>query len=632
MVYRICNGAVCFGNKTILSEINFEVKNQEHVAIVGRNGCGKTTLLRSIIGEVVLEEGIGEEDFSVTSFGNFKIGYISQDSISDDDTMMLDEILKAYEDIIKVEKRLQKLGMELEKNYSDKLLDEYQDLQLYYQTIGGYSYRKEYEVAIEKFGFCEGDKYKKMREFSFGQRTKIAFLKLLLSKPDLLLLDEPTNHLDIVAVEWLEKYLSDYPKAMVLVSHDRMFLDTVCNVVYEISYGEMKRYSGNYSDYMKQRVLNYEKELKDYERQQKEIERLTKIAERFRYKPTKASMALSKLKQIDRMVKLEKPQVYDTRTFSIEFDPKVESYIDVLKVSNMGIGYQEPLCVVNLKLERGAKLGIIGENGSGKSTFLKTLLGELPAFSGKCSFGKRVEIGYFDQNIDSLDDEDTVLEVMTHEFPWLEVEKIRNALGAFEFSGDMVFQKVKSLSGGQKVKLMLLKVMKHRPNVLILDEPTNHLDMIGKETIQRLLLRYKGTIIFVSHDRYLVQKLATCLLVIEGKEAKYYAGGYDEYMDKRKDTVEELDEMEQRVGEKKKYVSSLKEKSKLERKIRKLEDEIQRLEVAKGECQEELLKEEIYLDRVLAKEVEKKIFDFEQEILGKMKEWEELTVQLDSYK
>lgn len=631
MLYRICNGAVTFGNKTILEEINFEVKNQEHVAVVGRNGCGKTTLLRAIMGEVSLEEGISEGEFSVTSFGKPRIGYIRQGVILDDNATMLDEILEAYQEIKKTERCLQRLSVELETRYSDKLLDEYQDLQFYYQTIGGYSYQKEYELAICKFGFCEEDKSKKLKEFSFGQRTKIAFLKLLLSKPDLLLLDEPTNHLDIVGVEWLEKYLATYPKAMVVVSHDRMFLDAICNVVYEISYGSMKRYVGNYSTYIKQRELDYEKDLRDYERQQKEIERLTKIAERFRYKPTKASMALSKLKQVEKMVKLEKPQIYDMRTFSTNFDPKVESYLEVLKVSNLGIGYREVLGVVNLKLERGARLGIIGENGSGKSTFLKTLVGEIPALSGKFSFGKRVVIGYFDQNIETLNEEDTVLEVMTEEFPMLEVEELRSALGAFEFYGDMVFQKVKSLSGGQRVKLMLLKIMKHQPNVLILDEPTNHLDMIGKETVQRLIAQYKGTVIFVSHDRYLVQKLASCLLVFEKGSVNYYVNGYGEYIEKKEEGIVVSESMGEKSEKPKKYVSSLKEKTKLEKKINKLEMDIQKLEECKKQCQEELLKEEVYLDMVMAKKLENEIFDLDSEILEKMGEWERLLKQLETY-
>ena len=633
MLYRVCNGAVTILNKTILEEVNFEVKNQEHVAIVGKNGCGKTTLLRAMMEEVEFEEGIGEDDFLVTKLGNFKIGYVKQDEVIDENITMVDEILKAYQDILEVEKRLEKMTLQLEKVYGEELLNQYQDLHLYYQTLGGYSYQKEYETALRKFGFQENDKGKKLKEFSYGQRTKIEILKLVLSKPDLLLLDEPTNHLDMVAIEWLENYLANYPKALVVISHDRMFLDKVCNVVYAIEYGSTKRYAGNYSFYLKQRELEYEKNLADFSRQQKEIERLTKIANRFRYKPSRASMALSKLKQIERMVKIEKPQKYDRRTFPADFVPRVESYLDVLKVKNLKFGYDKVLGEVSFQLDRGERLGIIGENGTGKSTLLKTLLGEIPKLGGKFVFGNRVEIGYFDQNVASLDRNSTVLDIMRHEFPEVEDEKLRNALGAFEIYGDMVFQTVGSLSGGQKVKLLLCKMMRHQPNVLILDEPTNHLDIIGKETIEQLLLHFKGTIIFVSHDRYLIQNLSTCLLVFEKNKVCYYKGSYDDYLEKQpflEEVREELGSFGDEVKETKKYVSEFKERSKLERRIKKMEDEISSLEEQRNGYQAELLKREVYMDLERAREVEKQIKEIELVIKEKMAMWEEMMLQLES--
>lgn len=632
MLYKIVNGAVTLGNNTILEEINFYIKDKERVGIVGRNGCGKTTLLKAIIGDYEFEKGLGEEDFFITSLGINKFGYIRQDAIVDEDITMLDEILKAYEDILEVERKLKRLEDELKNNYEDKLLNKYQDLYLYYKNIGGYSYKKEYELGIKMFGFKDEDKNKRLGEFSYGQRTKIALLRLVLSKPDLLILDEPTNHLDVNAIEWLEGYLKDYSKMLIVVSHDRMLIDNICNVVYEIEYGGLVRYSGNYSFYEKQKKLNYETNLKNYERQQKEIERLRGIADRFRYKPSKASMALSKLKQIERMIKIDKPDKADNRTFISSFQPKEDSYREVLKVKDLSIGYDKVLGNISFSLERGERLGIIGDNGCGKSTFLKTIMGDLAKLGGKFSFGNKVELGYFDQNVESLNVEKTVLDIMRDEFPSADVVDLRKILGGFEFYGDMVFQKVKSLSGGQKVKLLLCKIMRYQPNVLVLDEPTNHLDIISKETIEKLLMQYKGTVIFVSHDRYFVKKLATKLLVFESNQVKYYDGNYDYYLEKRitlSNKENELNDNENNTVEKKKYVSDFKERSKLERKAKKLEDEIEKLEDKISSYHNDMMKEAVYLDINKVRELEIKINELNKWLEVKMTEWEEIIKVLE---
>lgn len=633
MLYKIVNGSITLGNNTILEEINFSIKNKEHVAIVGRNGCGKTTLLRSIIGELELDKGISEEEFSVTSLGIKRIGYIRQDAIISNNITMIEEILKAYEDILLVEKRLEKLEKELSVKYDEKLLNKYQDLYLYYQNIGGYQYKKEYELAILMFGFTEEDKNKKLKDFSYGERTKIAILRLVLSKPDLLILDEPTNHLDVRAIEWLEEYLVNYPKMLIVVSHDRMFLDRVCSITYEIEYGSLVKYTGNYSYYEKQKKILYEKNLRNYEYQQKEIERLTKIADRFRYKPSKASMALSKLKQIERMVKIDKPKGADKRTFMNHFNPAVESYRDVLKVKDLVIGYDKALGKISFTLERGERLGIIGENGTGKSTFLKTILGIIPKLQGKYVFGNRVQIGYFDQNVESLSCDKVILDIMKDEFPDIEEVELRNNLGAFGFSGDTVFRTVGSLSGGQKVKLLLCKIMRHQPNVLILDEPTNHLDIIGKETIEEMLLRYRGTIIFVSHDRYFIKKIATSLLAFEHGEINYYQDNYDSYLEKKMNSKEivadEVSNLSKKNVIKQKYVSDLKEKSKLEREVKKIESEVQRLENKINEYQQEMLKEEVYMDIKRVREVEEQLKDVEKILNEKMAIWEKIMLKLE---
>ncbi len=383
MNYKIVNGSISYGAETIIEEINFEIKEKDKIAIIGKNGSGKTSLLKSIVNNEMLEEGIGQEKFGIYKQGSPSIGYLKQIEFENSDDTFLQEILKSYETIIKLEEKIKDAQRKLQTQTDEKLIKEYTENLEKYELYGGYTYQKEYETAIRKFGFTNQDKNKRIKEFSGGQRTKIAFLKLLLSKPDILLLDEPTNHLDITTIEWLEGYLKNYPKAVVIVSHDRMFLDKIVNKVYEIEYAELTKYTGNYSSFEKQKRINYEKQLKDYEYQTQEIKRLQAIADRFRYKPTKAKMALSKLKQIEHMHIIEEPNQYDLRTFHTNFHIPVESGNLVLSVKNLQIGYQNPFAQISFELYKGQKLAIIGENGKGKSTLLKTLMGHIPKISGE---------------------------------------------------------------------------------------------------------------------------------------------------------------------------------------------------------------------------------------------------------
>ena len=629
MLYKINNGAVTVAGKTILEEVNFVVHEHDKIGIVGRNGCGKTTLFRAIMGEVPLEEGIGSEDFCVNKIGNFKIGYFSQNVICDDSMSMMEYILMAYKDLIDIENNIKKLEGILENNYSDDVLEKYNSLLYQYKYMGGYDYKKEYELALKKFGFTNDDRYKKINEFSGGQRTKLAFIRLLLSKPDLLLLDEPTNHLDIKATIWLEEYLKNYSKSVVVVSHDRMFLDNVCNIIYEIEYGSLNRYVGNYSSYLMQKKANYEKAFKDYKIQQNEIERLKKIADRFRYKPSKASMAMSKLKQIERMTKIEKPKREDLRTFRAMFKPEVDSYRDVLKVKNLGIGYEKIINYVSLNVEKGDKLGIIGENGIGKSTFLKTLVGRISPLSGKFVFGRRVNIGYFDQSMDALCLDNTVYDELDKMASKMSPTEIRNILGAFEFRGDDVFKKVSDLSGGEKVRLSLCKIFFHKPNLLILDEPTNHLDIISKETIQNMLDAYDGTVIMVSHDRYLVNKVCNSILLFKRDEVLYYPYGYSEEMFLDNDNVSNEESVKGKSLKKEKYVSPLKEKRRLERKLEKLEKEITDLEDKISLKNKEFFNEDVYLNRDNVKKIQSEIDALNIKLDAKNKEWEETLILVE---
>lgn len=522
MNFKITNGSVEYGAETILEEINIEIKEKEKIAIIGRNGAGKSTLLKAIINNDLLTQGTGEEKFSIYKEGNPVIGYLKQMEFEDDQITMIDEILKVYKPITNLEQKIEQIVEKMQTDKSEELAKEYSKAMDRYEFLDGYTYKKEYETAINKFGFSSEDKLKKISEFSGGQRTKIAFIKLLLSKPDILLLDEPTNHLDIETIEWLEQYLKNYSKSVVIVSHDRMFLNKIVNKVYEIEYGVTTAYSGNYTFFEEQKKINYEKQLKDYEYQQKEIKRLNDIVTRFKYKPTKAKMAMSKLKQIERMVKIEAPNKYDLTTFKTNFIIEKQSGKDVLFAKDLEIGYDKTLQKISLNVYRGQKIGIIGENGIGKSTLLKTLVGIIPKISGEFEFGHNVQIGYFDQQMALLDSEKTVLEDFSEEFPNLTTTELRNSLAAFMFYGEDVFKKINMLSGGEKVRLQLCKILKKGPNLLILDEPTNHMDIIGKESLELLLKEYTGTIIFVSHDRFFVNKIADTLLIFTKHQVKQF--------------------------------------------------------------------------------------------------------------
>ena len=644
MNYKIINGSISYGAETILEEINFEIKEKDKIAIIGRNGAGKSTFLNALIDNEILEEGIGEEKFHVYKQGNPNIGYLKQINFENSNKTMLEEILEVYEPLIRLEEKIKEKEKRLQELTDDKTIKEYTNALEQYEIQGGYLYKKEYETAIKKFGFKEEDKDKKITAFSGGQRTKIAFLKLLLSKPDILLLDEPTNHLDIVAIEWLENYLKNYPKAVVIVSHDRMFLDKIVNKVYEIEYASMVEYKGNYADYERQKRENYEKQLKDYEYQQAEIKRLQAIADRFRYKPTKAKMALSKLKKIEQMTIIEKTEQYDLKTFYANFDVKIQSGKMVLKVEKLQIGYDKPIAEISFELYKGQKLAIIGENGTGKSTLLKTLNGEINKIAGEMEYGYHVEKAYFDQQMEFSNPENTIFEEISQNFPELMTTQIRTLLGTFLFTGEDVFKKIKVLSGGERARLQLCKILKSEPNLLLLDEPTNHMDIVGKESLENILENYTGTLIFVSHDRYFVNKLADCILEFSDGKVTFYNKNYQEFLD-YKEQQENTSHESQNINEKtQENVSKIKanrkesnsyfiekEKNRIQNKINKIEKEIEEKEERIHEIEEEMSKEEICSDYIKLNELQENIQKINKEIEQKMQEWEILNQQLQTY-
>ena len=621
MKYQIINGAITFGNNTILEEINFTINKNDKIAIVGRNGSGKTSLLKSLVDNDMLESGLGLEDLKIVKVGKPSIGYQEQHAFSNLNVTLLDEILKVYKDITNLENKIKKLEDKMISNATSETILEYTDCIERYKLIGGYSYKKEYEVALNKFGFSSEDKMKKLSEFSGGQRTKISFLKLLLSKPDILLLDEPTNHLDIVTVEWLEEYLSTYPNALVVISHDRMFLDKIVNKVYEIEYATLTLYKGNYSSYELQKKLNYEKQLTDYEFQQKEIKRLKDIADRFRYKPSKASMAMSKLRKIEQMTIIDKPEHADTKNW--KFLLKVDDYSsnNVLSVKDLVIGYQNmPLSKVSFNLYKGQKLAIIGENGKGKSTLIKTLMGIIPKISGKFTYGYNVNKEYFDQQMEFLNDENTVFDEYLQAFPTEDPQQVRNILGTFMFSGEDVFKKINVLSGGEKVRLQLCKILRKSPNLLILDEPTNHLDIYSKEKLESLLTEYNGTVLFVSHDRYFINKVADSLLVFENDEVTYFNGKYDEYINQKTNVVIKKDKVKEKNSSKKES------KPKTTFAImKKLERDIDKKEKKRKELETKLFDKEIYTNITKVNEINDKIESLTKEIDKLYDEWEKIS-------
>lgn len=628
MRIEIINGSVEYDGNTVLSEINFSVSDKEKIALVGRNGSGKTSILKCISGEVPLVSGTGDEKFSFSISGAPKIGYLQQVSLNDELTLR-QEILSAYKDVVGLENKLQILLDKMSENPSDENVGAYSRAMERFENIGGYLYKKEYLTAVSKFGFSAEDLDKKLSCFSGGQRTKIALMKLLLEKPDVLLLDEPTNHLDIAAVEWLEGYLKNYKNSVVIVSHDRMFLDRIVGVVYEIEYGVTTRYKGNYTAFLAQKQQAYDKALKDAKWKSAEIDRLRKIVERFRYKATKAAMAQSKLKEIERLGTVETPRRFDTSTFASSFQPEYESVRDALFVKDLVFGYDKPLGEISLAVERGQKIGVIGSNGTGKSTLLKTITGLIPPLSGDVRFGVKTRVGYFDQTIAATKSELSVLEDFRAEFPELNDGEIRKTLGGFLLSGDDVFKCVKDLSGGEKVRLALSKIFRRRPNFLILDEPTNHMDIIGKETLEKLLMDFSGTVIVVSHDRYLINRVAKSLIVFENGGVRYFDGTFDEYEEREKETAEEVakekpEKTKKTGGER--YVES-KEEARRKHRVEFLEKKITALEEELSLARAKLDDETVNTDYKKVMAVEEEIKKIEEKLDPLITEWTELSEQ-----
>lgn len=627
MQINVSNVAVEYDGTPVIYQADFVIHENEKIALIGRNGCGKTTLLKVLTGEVECQKGEDDAPYGVFTSGNPVIGFLKQTSNDDKSKTMLDEILEAYSDLLGIEADMENALSALQTDSCDQNVKRYSRLCEQFEREGGYTYKKEYLTAVKKFGFSNEDMKKPLCEFSGGQRTKIALLKLLLSKPDVLLLDEPTNHLDLEAIEWLENYLCAYKKSCVIVSHDRMFLDKIVNVVYEIEYGETKRYAGNYTSFMAQKQQAYDKALKDSIMRKKEIDRLTALVEKFRYKANKAAMAQAKLKQIERIGEVGTPSNFDTATFRSNFQPERETVEKAVVIDKLVFGYDKPLGEVDTIVKRGQKVGIIGQNGTGKSTLVKTIVHKLKPLGGSTTFGLHAQVGYFDQTSTQSFSTLSVLEDFQNEFPMLSNTEARSALGAFMLTGDDVFKRICDLSGGEKVRLALCKILRKKPNILILDEPTNHMDIIGKETLERLLSNYTGTVITVSHDRYFINRVCSRLIVFNDGKIELFDGKYSEY-ESRKTASESGDNQGKSVEVKKKEkpVSQNKEEARRVHRMSFLEEKMNVINEQISSLQDVMHNDEsVYTDYVKIAEIESQISALKENLAPIEEEWLELS-------
>lgn len=504
MLYQIVNGTVSAGGQTILSHIDFSIKGNEKVAVVGRNGAGKTTLLRLIAGELDLERDDKRTEPGIMKSRDISIGFFHQN-----------------------------VQLDMSKTVDELMMEGFDTAELFSREA--FSYRARYDRLFTGFGFDKDMKKKKLMEFSGGEQTKIALIRLLLMKPDLLLLDEPTNHLDIHTVEWLEEYMRDYDGAVVFVSHDRFFLDNVVDVVYELANGKLKRYSGNYTQYRVQKQKDYELQMKAYNRQQAELARLEELIEKFKHKPSKASFARSRRSIIERTEKIEKPDEDNVHIFTGEIEPLVRGNKWVFEAEKLKIGYEKELFELSFRLKRGQKIGIVGDNGVGKSTLLKVIAGLAMPMEGKFSLSNNTCMGYFDQHSSAISSQKKVVEHFEELFPSMSEKDARKILGEYLFGGSAASKKVDDLSGGEKARLILCELLTSRPNLLVLDEPTNHMDIQAKETLESAFRAYTGSMIFVSHDRYFVSNVADSIIVIEDNTAYYYPFGYKHYIERKND-------------------------------------------------------------------------------------------------
>lgn len=535
MKYQITDGTVSLGGETVLSHIDFEIQGAQKIAVVGRNGAGKTTLLRLIAGELELERDDRRQGSGICCSRKLTIGMLGQQALLHEERTVEEYLMSRCP--------------------AEGLFDRER-----------FEYEREYDCLFTGLGFKKEDKKRPLSTFSGGERTKAALAGLLLEKPDILLLDEPTNHLDMETVQWLEGYLRNYDRAVVMVSHDRFFLDRTAQIVYELEDRKLTKYPGNYTAYREKKRKDYELQKKAYIRQQEEIARQEELIRRFKNKPAKASFARSRKKMLERMERVEAPREDTAHIFTGEILPAVPGSKWVLEAEHLKIGYEgHPLLELSLRMRKGQKIALLGENGAGKTTFLKTAAGSLPPVDGVCSLGNNITIGYFDQYSSAIESEQTVAEHFSELFPSLNQKEVRTILGSYLFPGKEASRKVSSLSGGEKARLVLAELLQSRPNFLILDEPTNHMDIQARETLESAFQAYQGTILFVSHDRYFIRQVAKSVLIFEGARAMYYPFGYEHYLERLEKEKEGLSPAARIQAEEQALIAGLKAVPRAER-------------------------------------------------------------------
>lgn len=625
-----------YGAELILSNMKLEVQHKDRIALVGRNGAGKSTLLKMIAGQLSYDEGEMIKPKDVT------IGYMAQDTGLESEVSIWDEMLTVFKDFIQQEKNLRQLeermaNPEIFSNDAlyTQVLKEYDDLQIRFKEQGGYQYEAEIRSVLHGLQFGDFDYSTIISTLSGGQKTRLALGKLLLTKPDILILDEPTNHLDIETLAWLEQYLQGYPGAVLIVSHDRYFLDKVVNQVYEISRHSIKKYHGNYSSYLIKKAEDYERDMKQYEKQQEEIEKLQDFVQRNITRASTTKRAQSRRKQLEKMEVLDKPQG-DQKSASFSFQIEKPSGNEVLKLNNISIGYKNEVISENIhfRITKGESIALVGPNGVGKSTLLKTIINKIPILLGDVRFGTNVQVSYYDQEQANLVSNKRVLNELWDEHPLKPEKDIRTVLGNFLFSGDDVLKTVSTLSGGEKARLALAKIMMEKGNFLILDEPTNHLDIDSKLVLENALIDYPGTILFVSHDRYFINRIATKVIELSKQGNEEFLGDYDYYVQKKQEQAEHKALEQQQQGtqpeqptDKTTYVMD-KEAKKAERqrkrRIEEIEMEIEKLEADIQEWNELLCDPEVFQDHEKVLDIQTKLTKTQSDLDLLLEEWAEL--------
>ena len=635
MLIQLNNVTKNFVVNEVFSNVKMEINDKDRVAIVGRNGAGKSTLLKIISGEIDFDNGERTVSKDTT------IGYLSQEFIVREDLSIYEEMITCFNEIIELEKELEKISYELTSENIESnpgLLDKYDRLQNQVLTHKDYHYKSKIDSVLYGLDFDKEVFDKKISTFSGGEKTRLSMAKLLLSEPDLLILDEPTNHLDMENVAWLENYLSSYNGAIVIVSHDRYFIDKVVNVVYNLEFGKLKKYVGNYSNFLRQYEEDYEKNLKEYVSQQKDIKRLEEFVQKNIARASTSKMAKSRQKVLDKMEIIDNPRK-DDKVANIEFRIKEQSGRDVLIINDLQVGYEEQVGQkYNFSVYKGDRLAIVGKNGIGKSTLIKTIAKKQKKLGGNIQYGSKVSLGYYDQKQAEFESSKTILNELWDEYPLMKEAEVRTVLGRFLFRGDDVLKIVRDLSGGEKARLQLAKLMLEKNNLLILDEPTNHLDITSKQVLEEALENYEGTILFVSHDRYFINKIANKVFDITEEGYNIYLGNYDYYLEKREQEkiakkLKEEKIAEVVVKEANDYVLSKEEKRRI-RKLERTRDElivqIDELESKIKIVNEELMKEEVYTDAVKTQEWNGKLKKLTSELEEKNNSWLELEEELES--